>query len=259
MEFTPGGDVNPDLTFERFVTGKSSERAYAAAHQVAKCPGHAHNPLFIYGGAGCGKTHLLHAIGNGMLQERPGASVLYRHAERFVAEVDDALQHNTLRDKTPSYRSADALLIDDIQCFAGREQPQEEFFHTFMWLLENDQQVVVTCDRFPKELDGLEARLRSRFNWGLTVALAAPELETRVAILRSKAQAARVELPGDVARYMAKHLRSGGGELDGALRRLAANAHFVGAPITLDFAKAALSDLLPRKVGSSAAKVLRRP
>lgn len=237
-------NLNPDFTFETFVEGKSNQLGRAASMQVAENPGNAYNPLFIYGGVGLGKTHLMHAIGNHMLQKNPDAKVIYLHSERFVADMVKALQHNAINDFKRYYRSVDALLIDDIQFFAGKERSQEEFFHTFNALLEGQQQIILTCDRYPKEVNGLEERLKSRFGWGLTVSIEPPELETRVAILKGKAKQNNVNLPDEVAFFIAKRLRSNIRELEGALRRVVANAHFMNAPITLDFAKEALKDLL---------------
>jgi chromosomal replication initiator protein len=239
-----GGRLNPEFTFANFVEGKSNQLARAAAVQVAENPGRAYNPLFIYGGVGLGKTHLMHAIGNQILARNPGARIAYVHSERFVGDMVRALQHNTINEFKTAYRSLDALLIDDIQFFAGKERSQEEFFHTFNALLEGQQQVILTCDRYPKEVEGLEERLKSRFGWGLTVAIEPPELETCVAILMSKAAATEVELPEEVAFFVAKRIRSNVRELEGALRRVVANSQFTGRPITLDFAKEALRDLL---------------
>jgi len=236
--------LNPNFTFENFVEGKSNQLAKAASIQVAENPGKAYNPLLIYGGVGLGKTHLMHAVGNMLVQQHPQANVVYLHSERFVAEMVKALQHNTINDFKRFYRSVDALLIDDIQFFAGKERSQEEFFHTFNSLLEGGQQVIMTCDRYPKEVDGLEERLKSRFGWGLPVAIEAPELETRVAILMSKAQLSGIDMPNEVAFFIAKRIRSNVRELEGALRRVIANAQFTGRPITVDFAKDALRDLL---------------
>lgn len=237
-------NLNPNFTFETFVEGKSNQLGRAASMQVALNPGQAYNPLFIYGGVGLGKTHLMHAVGNHILHSRPNAKVLYLHSERFVADMVKALQQNAINEFKRFYRSLDALLIDDIQFFAGKERSQEEFFHTFNALLEGQQQVILTCDRYPKEVEGLEERLKSRFGWGLTVAIEPPELETRVAILNSKALQSGVQLPSEVAFFIAKRIRSNIRELEGALRRVVANAHFTGQPITLDFAKEALRDLL---------------
>lgn len=239
-----GSRLNPDFTFANFVEGKSNQLARAAAAQVAENPGRAYNPLFLYGGVGLGKTHLMHAVGNMMRANNPNAKVAYVHSERFVSDMVRALQHNTINEFKTAYRSLDALLIDDIQFFAGKERSQEEFFHTFNALLEGQQQVILTCDRYPKEVDGLEERLKSRFGWGLTVAIEPPELETCVAILMSKAAVLRVDLPEEVAFFIAKRIRSNVRELEGALRRVVANSQFTGRPITLDFAKEALRDLL---------------
>jgi chromosomal replication initiator protein len=239
-----GGRLNPDFTFSNFVEGKSNQLARAAAIQVAENPGRAYNPLFIYGGVGLGKTHLMHAVGNVIRTRNKDARVSYVHSERFVGDMVRALQHNTINEFKTAYRSLDALLIDDIQFFAGKERSQEEFFHTFNALLEGQQQVILTCDRYPKEVTGLEERLKSRFGWGLTVAIEPPELETCVAILMSKASAVSVELPEEVAFFVAKRIRSNVRELEGALRRVIANSQFTGRPITLDFAKEALKDLL---------------
>ena len=239
-----GGRLNPDFTFSSFVQGKSNQLARAAAMQVAENPGRAYNPLFIYGGVGLGKTHLMHAVGNHIRAANPDARIAYVHSERFVGDMVRALQHNTIDDFKTAYRTLDALLIDDIQFFAGKERSQEEFFHTFNALLEGQQQVILTCDRYPKEVDGLEERLKSRFGWGLTVAIEPPELETCVAILMSKASGSGVELPEEVAFFIAKRIRSNVRELEGAMRRVIANSQFTGRPITLDFAKEALKDLL---------------
>ena len=236
--------LNPQFTFESFVEGKSNQLARAAATQVGENPGKSYNPLFIYGGVGLGKTHLMHAVGNAMLKNNPEARVSYVHSERFVSDMVKGLQHNKIADFKRQYRSLDALLIDDIQFFAGKERSQEEFFHTFNALLEGQRQIILTCDRYPKEVNGLEERLKSRFGWGLTVAIEPPELETSVAILISKATAEGVELPNEVAFFIAKRIRSNVRELEGALRRVIANYRFTGRPINLDFAKEALRDLL---------------
>lgn len=236
--------LNHAFTIGNFVEGKSNQLARAAAIQVASNVGKAYNPLFIYGGVGLGKTHLMHAIGNLVKEQKPGARVLYLHSERFVADMVKALQRNAINDFKKFYRSLDALLIDDIQFFSGKERSQEEFFHTFNSLLEGQQQVVLTCDRYPKEIDGLEERLKSRFGWGLTVAVEPPELETRMAILLSKAEQSKVIVPQEVVFFIAKYIQSNVRELEGALKRVIANAHFTGKPITLEFAKDALKDLL---------------
>jgi len=190
-----GGRINADFTFGSFVEGKSNQLAKAAAIQVAGNPGKAYNPLFIYGGVGLGKTHLMHAVANRIKEHNADARLAYVHSERFVGDMVKALQHNTINDFKSAYRSLDALMIDDIQFFAGKERSQEEFFHTFNALLESQQQVILTCDRYPKEVDGLEERLKSRFGWGLTVAIEPPGLETCVAILMSKAAMSNVDLP----------------------------------------------------------------
>jgi chromosomal replication initiator protein len=247
-EFRPatplGGRLNKAFTFDTFVEGKSNQLARAAAFQVARNPGSAYNPLFIYGGVGLGKTHLMHAVGNEILAKDPAAKVAYVHSERFVSDMVRGLQHNSIAEFKRTYRSLDALLIDDIQFFAGKERSQEEFFHTFNALLEGQRQIILTCDRYPKEVSGLEERLKSRFGWGLTVAIEQPELETSVAILMSKAAAEGESLPEEVAFFIAQRIRSNVRELEGALRRVLANARFTGQPITLDFAKDALRDVL---------------
>ena len=239
-----GSRINAEFTFENFVEGKSNQLAKAAAIQVAGNPGKAYNPLFIYGGVGLGKTHLMHAVANKIKERQVDARIAYVHSERFVGDMVKALQHNTINEFKTAYRTLDALLIDDIQFFAGKERSQEEFFHTFNALLEGQQQVILTCDRYPKEVDGLEERLKSRFGWGLTVAIEPPELETCVAILMSKAAISQVDLPEEVAFFIAKRIRSNVRELEGALRRVVATSHFTGRPITLEFAKDALRDLL---------------
>ncbi|MCZ6911509.1 MAG: chromosomal replication initiator protein DnaA [Proteobacteria bacterium] len=241
---TLGSRLNGDYTFETFVEGKSNQLAKAASIQVAANVGRAYNPLLIYGGVGLGKTHLMHAIGNTMIANNPGARVAYVHSERFVGDMVKALQHNRINQFKRAYRSLNALLIDDIQFFAGKERSQEEFFHTFNALLEGQQQVILTCDRYPKEVSGLEERLKSRFGWGLTVAIEPPELETSVAILMSKAAQENIDLPEEVAFFIAGRIRSNVRELEGALRRVAANSRFTGQAITLEFARDALRDLL---------------
>jgi chromosomal replication initiator protein len=237
-------NVRANYTFTNFVEGKSNQLARAAASQVADNPGTAYNPLFIYGGTGLGKTHLLHAVGNGILAKKPDAKVIYMHSERFVQDMVKALQNNAIEEFKRYYRSVDALLIDDIQFFANKERSQEEFFHTFNALLEGNQQIILTSDRYPKEIDGVEDRLKSRFGWGLTIAIEPPELETRVAILMRKAQENQIRLPEEVAFFVAKRLRSNVRELEGALNRVIANANFTGRPITIDFVREALRDLL---------------
>ena len=239
-----GSRLNPDFTFATFVEGKSNQLARAAANQVGENPGRAYNPLFIYGGVGLGKTHLMHAVGNQIRERNPAARIAYVHSERFVSEMVRALQHNTINEFKQTYRTLDALLIDDIQFFAGKTQSQEEFFHTFNALLEGQQQIILSCDRYPKEVTGLEERLKSRFGWGLTVAIEPPELETCVAILMAKAQAAGADLPEEVAFFVAKRIRSNVRELEGALRRVLATSRFTGRPVTLELAREALKDLL---------------
>jgi len=236
--------LNKKFVFDSFVEGNSNQLARAASLQVAERPGDAYNPLFIYGGVGLGKTHLMHAIGNTILKNKPQAKVLYLHSERFVADMVKALQTNSINEFKRYYRSLDALLIDDIQFFAGKDRSQEEFFHTFNALLEGQQQIILTSDRYPKEIEGVEERLKSRFGWGLTVAVEPPELETRVAILISKAEQSNVILPYEVAFFIAKRIRSNVRELEGALRRVIANAHFTGKSITIEFVSDALRDLL---------------
>ena len=237
-------NINPTYQFENFVEGKSNQLARAAATQVANNPGSSYNPLFIYGGTGLGKTHLLHAVGNGIVANNANAKIVYMHSERFVQDMVKALQNNAIEDFKRFYRSVDALLIDDIQFFANKERSQEEFFHTFNALLEGNQQIILTSDRYPKEIDGVEDRLKSRFGWGLTIAIEPPELETRVAILMRKAAENRIHLPNEVAFFIAKRLRSNVRELEGALNRVIANANFTGRPITIDFVREALRDLL---------------
>ena len=238
------GRLNPDFTFESHVEGKSNQLARAAAKQVGENPGRAYNPLFIYGGVGLGKTHLMQAAGNLMQQHNPTASIAYVHSERFVADMVKALQHNAINKFKRLYRNLDALLIDDIQFFVGKERSQEEFFHTFNALLEGQRQVIITADRFPKELVGVEERLVSRFGSGLTVSIDPPELETRVAILMKKAKQEGTELPEEVAFFVAKRIRSNVRELEGALRRILASAFFTGSPIDVGLASDSLKDLL---------------
>lgn len=241
---TSRSNLDNQFSFQTFVEGKSNQLALAAAKQVAENPGEGYNPLFIYGGVGLGKTHLMQAVGNELKRKNPNARVLYLHSERFVADMVKALQLNAINDFKRFYRSADALLIDDIQFFANKDRSQEEFFHTFNSLLESRQQMIMSCDRYPKEIDGLEERLKSRFGWGLTVAVEPPELETRVAILMNKAQQAKMDLPTDAAFFIAQRIRSNVRELEGALKRVMASAHFTGEPVTLDLIKESLKDLL---------------
>ncbi|WP_018278064.1 chromosomal replication initiator protein DnaA [Teredinibacter turnerae] len=237
-------NLNTTFIFDNFVVGKSNQLGLAAASQVAENPGGAYNPLFIYGGVGLGKTHLMHAVGNALVERKPGARVVYLHSERFVADMVKALQLNAISDFKRFYRSVDALLIDDIQFFAGKERSQEEFFHTFNALLEGGQQIILTCDKYPKEINGLEERLKSRFGWGLTVAIEPPELETRVAILKRKAESSKIPLPDDAAFFIAQRIRSNVRELEGALKRVIANAQFTQRPISVELVREALKDLL---------------
>lgn len=237
-------NIKENYTFDNFVEGKSNQLAKAAATQVADNPGSAFNPVFIYGGTGLGKTHLLHAVGNGIIDKKPDAKIVYMHSERFVQDMVKALQNNAIEEFKRYYRSVDALMIDDIQFFANKERSQEEFFHTFNALLEGNQQIILTSDRYPKEIEGVEDRLKSRFGWGLTIAIEPPELETRVAILMKKAQQSNINLPHEVAFFIAKKLRSNVRELEGALNRVIANANFTGRPISIEFVKEALRDLL---------------
>jgi len=236
--------INPKHTFLNFVEGKSNQLACAAAKQVAENPGKAYNPLFIYGLTGLGKTHLLHAVGNGITNAKGKSKIVYMHSERFVQDMVKALQNNKIEEFKRYYRSVDALLIDDIQFFANKERSQEEFFHTFNALLEGHQQIILTSDRYPKEINGIEDRLKSRFGWGLTIAIEPPELETRVAILMKKAEENGIKLQEEVAFFIAKRLRSNVRELEGALNKVIANANFTGKAITIDFVKEALKDLL---------------
>jgi len=237
-------NLTPEFTFDTFVEGKSNQIARAASLQIGNNPGIVYNPLFVYGGVGLGKTHLMHAIGNTVLDNNPSARVAYLHSERFVTEMVKSLQHNRIDKFKKHYRTVNTLLIDDVQFFAGKERSQEEFFHTFNALFESKQQIVLSSDRFPKEVNGLEERLKSRFGWGLTVAIEPPDLETRVAILQSKATHIGIDLPEDVTFFVGRHIRSNIRDLEGALRRLVANSQFTGIPINLEFAKGALRDML---------------
>ena len=237
-------NINRAFTFENFVEGKSNQLAKAASIQVSENMGKAYNPLLIYGGSGLGKTHMMHAIGNAILEKKPSANVIYLHSEKFVQDMVKALQQNSINTFKEYYRGVDALLIDDIQFFAGKERSQEEFFHTFNTLLEKKHQVVLTCDKYPKEIVGLEDRLKSRFGWGLPVAVEPPDFETRAAILLKKAHQVNVDLPQEVAFFIAKRIPSNVRDLEGALRRVIANAQFTGKPITTEFTKEALHDLI---------------
>jgi chromosomal replication initiator protein len=236
--------LNPSFSFDAFVPGRANQLARAAALQVAEHPGTAYNPLFIYGGVGLGKTHLLQAIGNLVQEREPSTKLRYIHAEQYVSDVVRAYQHKAFDTFKKSYHSLDLLLIDDIQFFSGKTRTQEEFFYAFNALIEAHKQVIITCDTYPKEIAGIEDRLISRFGWGLTVAIEPPELEMRVAILIKKAQAERVTLPEDVAFFLAKHVQSNVRELEGALKRVIAYSNFVGHALTLELAREALKDLL---------------
>ncbi len=234
--------INKKFNFDNFVEGKSNQLARAASQQVAQNPGAGYNPLFIYGGVGLGKTHLMQAVGNAILERAPDAKVVYLHSERYVQQMVSSIKNNTIEEFKDFYRSVNALLIDDIQFFAGKPRSQEEFFHTFNALIEQGQQIIMTCDRYPKEIEGLEERLKSRFGWGLTVAVEPPDLETRVAILQSKAEQSQITLSTDVAFFIAKRVRANIRELEGALRRVIATAQFTGRPITVESTKEALKD-----------------
>jgi chromosomal replication initiator protein len=236
--------LNPQYNFSTFVKGDSNQFALAAAQLVADAPGSGHNPLFIYGSSGLGKTHLMHAVGHSILQKKPNARVMYLPSETFVQDMVKALQRNAIDEFKRFYRSLDALLIDDIQFFAGKGRSQEEFFHTFNALLEGNQQVVITCDRFHKEIEGVEDRLKSRFSWGLTVQVDPPDLETRAAILMKKAEQTGVRLPPDAGLFIAQLVRSNVRELEGALKRVVANAQFTGKPLSVDLVKQSLRDLM---------------
>ena len=236
--------LNPVLTFDNFVTGKANQLARAAAIQVADNPGISYNPLFLYGGVGLGKTHLIHAIGNQLLLDKAGARIRYIHAEQYVSDVVKAYQRKAFDDFKRYYHSLDLLLIDDIQFFSGKSRTQEEFFYAFEALVANKAQVIITSDTYPKEISGIDDRLISRFDSGLTVAIEPPELEMRVAILMRKAQSEGVNLSEDVAFFVAKHLRSNVRELEGALRKILAYSKFHGREISIELTKEALKDLL---------------
>ena len=238
------GNLDPNYTFDSFVEGKSNQLGKAAAIQVATNPGRAYNPLLLYGGTGLGKTHLMHAAGNLIRENNPRTKVMYLRSEQFVSAMIDALRNKNMDEFKRRFREVDALLIDDIQFFAGKNTTQEEFFHTFNALFEGKQQIILTCDRYPKEVDNLEPRLKSRLGWGLSVAIEPPDFETRAAILLSKAQAKGMNLPEDVALLVAKRMRSNVRDLEGALNTLAARANFLGRAITLEFAQETLRDLL---------------
>lgn len=237
-------NLNPLFTFDTYVEGKSNCFGRAAALQISENPGTGYNPLFIYGGVGLGKTHLMHAVGNTILAHKPNARIAYLHSEKYVREMVRSMRTNTINEFKQFYRSLDALLVDDIQFFAGKDKSQEEFFHNFNSMMEGKQQMIFTCDRYPKDVEGLEDRLKSRFGWGLTVSIDPPELETRVAILHSKAEQAGVELPTDVAFFIGKRVRSNVRELEGALRRVIAESQFSAKAITVEFTREALRDLI---------------
>ncbi len=236
--------LNKKFTFENFVEGKSNQFALAAALKVAENSGNAYNPLLIYGSAGLGKTHMMQAIGNSVLAQNPDAKIVYLHAERFVQHMVKALQQNAIHHFKEFYRTIDVLLIDDIQFLAGKDRSQEEFFHTFNNLIEQKHQIVLTCDKYPKEIAGLEERLKSRFSYGLPASIEPPDMETRTAILMKKALLAQIYLPDDVVFFIAKRMPFNVRDLEGALRRLIANAEYTGEPITLDFTKDVLQDLV---------------
>ena len=239
-----GSPLNSRYVFDNFVGGKSNQLARAAALQITENPGISYNPFFIYGGVGLGKTHLMQSVGNAIKEKHQDKKVAYVHSERFVGEMVSALQHNALNVFKNDYRSLDVLLIDDIQFFAGKDKSQEEFFHTFNVLLESNSQIIITSDKYPKEIKGLEERLRSRFGWGLTVSIDPPEMETCVAILMVKSQLEGFDLPEDVAFFIAKNIRSNVRELEGALRKVMASSTFTGRDVTVDLAKECLRDLL---------------
>ena len=238
-----GNRLIEHFTFDSFVEGRSNELARAAAHQVSQNAGNTYNPLLIYGGVGLGKTHLMHAVGHTIRDSHPGARVLYVHSQRFVQDMVDALHNGTMAGFTEYYRSPQALLIDDVQFFANKLRSQDEFFNIFNSLLERGHQIILTCDRYPREIEGLEERLKSRFVWGLTVEVEPPELETRVAILRKKAHADGVELDTEVAFYIAERIRSNVRELEGALRRVIVNSRFTRRAITIEQVQLSLRDL----------------
>jgi len=239
--------LNRAFTFDNFVGGKSNQLARAASIQVSENSGKAYNPLLIYGSSGLGKTHLMHAIGNAVFQKNPSATIVYLHSEKFVQDMVRALQQNSINSFKEYYRGIDVLLIDDIQFFAGKERSQEEFFHTFNTLLDKKHQIVLTCDKYPKEIIGLEDRLKSRFGCGLPVSIEPPDMETRAAILLKKAAQVNVELPQEVAFFIAKKIPFNVRDLEGALRRVIANAQFTGREITIEFTKEALHDLISLK------------
>ena len=239
-----GSTLNKLYTFENFVGGKSNQIARAAALQIAENPGQSYNPFFIYGGVGLGKTHLMQSVGNEIIAQEKNKKIAYVHSERFVGEMVSAIQHNNLNSFKNDYRSLDVLLIDDIQFLAGKEKSQEEFFHTFNVLIESGSQIIITSDKFPKEIRGLEERLRSRFGWGLTVSIDPPEMETSVAILLVKAELESFALPEEVAFFICENIRSNVRELEGALRKIIATSRFTGVEPSIDMARECLKDLL---------------
>jgi chromosomal replication initiator protein len=244
----PGGDfqsnIDPHYTFENFVEGRSNQLGLSAAMQVAQNPGRAYNPLLLYGGTGLGKTHLMQAAGNLMRKSNPGMRVLYQRSDTFVTDMVKALQGKSMDQFKRQFQQVDALLIDDIQFFAGKDRTQEEFFHTFNALFDGKQQIILTCDRYPREVENLEPRLKSRLGWGLSVAIEPPDFETRAAILTAKAGERHVALPEEVAYLIARRMRSNVRDLEGALNTLAARSNFTGRAITPEFAQETLRDLL---------------
>jgi chromosomal replication initiator protein len=236
--------LDPRYTLDTFIEGKSNSQARAAGQQVASSPGHVYNPLLIYGESGLGKTHLMHSIGNAVLARSPAARIVYVGAEQWLNQFVSSIRFGRVAEFKNYYRSADALLIDDIHFIAGKEQSQEEFFHTFNALIDGRKQIVLTCDRYPRELDALDDRLKSRFTWGLSVPIEPPEFETRIAILLSKADSMGIRLPEDVAILVAQRIRSNVRELEGALHRLSASARLTGTPVTVEFARSCLRDML---------------
>jgi chromosomal replication initiator protein len=250
--------LNLELTFDTFVTGKANQMARAAALQVAQRPGVSYNPLFLYGGVGLGKTHLIHAVGNALLEANPGARIRYIHAEQYVSDVVKAYQRKAFDELKRYYHSLDLLLIDDIQFFAGKQRTQEEFFYTFEALVAARRQILITSDTYPKELSGIDERLVSRFDYGLTVAIEPPELEMRVAILLRKAESSRVDLSEEVAFFIAKNLRQNVRELEGALRKVIAYSSFHNQPITLELVKLALRELLSVNRGQISVELIQK-
>jgi chromosomal replication initiator protein len=258
IEHVERARLQPALTFDNFVTGKANQLARAAAMQVADNPGSSYNPLFLYGGVGLGKTHLVHAVGNGILARKPNAKVRYIHAEQYVSDVVRAYQKKAFDEFKRYYHSLDLLLIDDIQFFGGKSRTQEEFFYAFEALVAGRKQIIITSDTYPKELKDIEDRLVSRFSVGLTVGIEPPELEMRVAILLKKAELERAELSEEVAFFIAKNLRSNVRELEGALRKILAFASFHGRPLSVDLAREALKDLLGASTGQVTVELIQK-